>query len=74
MEITDNNPQTLKEAWENLENAIRELCEVSLKAGVVMNELNAQIRKIKRIDRLNASRKSYLSPYVIFDKFRKRKR
>lgn len=70
----ENQPKTIEEAWNNLTEAVRELCETSLKMGVAMDELKSHIRKFKRMGRLNVSRKSYQSPYAIFDKFRKKKR
>ena len=68
----ENQPKTLKEAVDNLNEAFRAFCITAFEMDVIMDRFAKIIRKANKMP--NTSRKSYQSPYAIFDKFRKKKR
>lgn len=69
-----NQPKSLKEAVDNLNEAFRALCITAFEMDVIMDRLAKIIRNINHSPNSLASRKPYQSPYAIFDKFRKKKR
>lgn len=67
----ENQPKTIKEALENLNNAFRYFCITAFEMDKVMQRLSQLIKKAQSYA---PKRKSYQSPYAIFDKRRNRKR
>ena len=63
-------PTTLKEALDNLNNAFREFRITAFELEKIMERMSKIINSVNSPSR---KRKPYHSPYAIFDKFRHKK-
>ncbi len=64
------NPTSIKEAFDNLNNAFREFCITAFEMDKIMERLS-QI--VKSANTPKTKHKQYQSPYAKFDKLRNRK-